>query len=180
MRLFGGTTPAPPHVVARAGLGRREKVLAAAEAADGTWLLGTRDALLVVPGEPAEPGPEAGVVRLPWEQVQSADWSRDEDRLRVAEVGEYGRPRRVHEAVLEHPGTFLAMVRERVTASVVLQRRVEVTGRRGLQVVARRPPGGGDLVWSYELDPGLDPDDPVVSAAAARGLDAAAEELGLR
>lgn len=173
-RFLGRTAPAPADVVARAGLSRGEKVLAAACSADGAWVLGTRDALLLLPaGEAAVP------TRIAWEDVQAADWARDEDRLRVSEVGEYGRPRPVHEVVLEEPGPLLQLVRERVTASVVLQRRAEVAEGRGLMVVGRRPPRGGDVAWSYELDPGLDPDDPAVRAAAEKGLRSAAEELGL-
>jgi hypothetical protein len=174
-RFFDRTPPAPADVVGRAGLSRGEKVLAATEAADGTWLLGTRDALLVV-----APAGAAAPTRIPWERVQAADWSRDDDRLRVVEVGEYGRPQPVHELVLEDPGAFLPMVRERVTASVVLQRRVEVRDGQGLKVLARRPPSGrGEITWAYELDPGLDPEDPQVRAAAEAGLRAGAEELGL-
>ena len=172
-RMWGRTAPAPADVVARAGLSRGEKVLAAARSEDGTWVLGTRDALLLLAEGAAAP------TRIAWEQVQAADGSRDDARLRVSEVGEYGRPRPVHEVVLTDPGLLLQLVRERVTASVVLQRRVEVTDGRGLTVVGRRPPRGGDVAWAYELDAGLDPDDPAVRAAAEAGLRSAAEELGL-
>ncbi|HET6654561.1 MAG TPA: hypothetical protein VFH10_18125 [Nocardioides sp.] len=198
-RLFSRAPDVPADVVARAGLPRGTKVLAAAGDRAGTWLLGTRDHLVVVPGSPVvepgspvvEPGspvvePGSPVVEpvetrhIPWEQVESAEWRRDDDRLRVSEVGEYGRPRPVHEYVIDDPGQLLAFVRERVTASVVLQRRVVVRERRGLTVVARRAPGGtGDLTWAYELDEGLDPDDPVVREMAERGVRTAAEELGL-
>jgi hypothetical protein len=172
-RFLGRTAPAPADVVARAGLARGEKVLAAARSEDGTWALGTRDALVLLPAE------QAGPTRIPWERVQAADWSRDDDRLRVSEVGEYGRPRPVHELVLAEPGLLLQLVRERVTASVVVQRRVEVASGRGLTVVGRRPPRGGDVTWAYELDAGVDPDDPEVHEAAEAGLRSAAEELGL-
>ena len=81
--------------------------------------------------------------------------------------------------VLPEPGPLLPMVRERVTASVLLQRRVLVTGRRGLTVIARRPPrGSGEITWAYDLDPGVDPSDPEVVRAAEEGLRAAQEELG--
>ncbi len=172
-RLFSRAHSAPDDVVARAGLARGTKVLAAAGDRAGTWLLGTRDHLVVVPTE-GEP------TRLPWEQVESAEWHRDDDRLRVSEVGTFGRPRPVHDFLIDEPGQLLTLVRERVTASVVLQRRVTVRDGRGLTVVARRAPRGtGDLTWSYELDPGLDPDDPEVRRLAEQGVRAAAEELGL-
>jgi hypothetical protein len=172
-RLFDRETVAPTDVVTAAGLGRGEKVLAATHARDGSWLLGTRRALVIV-------RPEQPVESIPWQQVEAADWSADDDRLRVSEVGEYGRPRPVHTFTLDEPGRLLPLVRERVTASVVLQRRVVVRGKQGLFVVARRAPvGDAAITWAYELDAGLDPEDPEVRRLAELGLQAAAEELGL-
>lgn len=168
-----GALQVPADVLSRAGLTRGERVLASCAADDGTWLLGTRDAFVVV-------GQEGETTRIAWEQVESADWSRDDDRLRVREVGEFGRPRPSYVFTLAQPGSLLSFLRERVTASIVLQRRVVVRGRSGLAVIARRPPNGsGAISWAYELDPGLDPDDPEVRAMAEAGLRAATEELGL-
>lgn len=176
---------APADVVARAGLARGDKVLAAARAEDGTWLVASRAALVLVPPTDTAVVAAADALRpavtsLPWQEIESAGWNRDDDRFRVSEVGEYGRPRARHTFTLQGASDLLAVVRERVTASVVLQRRVSVRGRRGLTVVARRAPNtAADLTWSYELDAGLDPDDPEVRDLAERGLRAAAEELGL-
>jgi hypothetical protein len=171
-RLFERGAAVPREVLQRARLERGERVLARASSEDGTWLLGTRDALVVVEA--------ADTVRVPWEQVETADWDRDEGRLRVVEVGEFGQPRPVHTFAVPEPGVLLPMVRERVTASVLLTRRVPVSGRNGLLVIARRPPRGtGEITWAYELDPCLDPDDPAVQSAAAEGLRAAQAELGL-
>jgi hypothetical protein len=151
-------------------------VLAAARAEDGTWVIATRGALVLVPDAAAG----VTVTTLPWPEVQAAEWSRDDDRLRVSEVGEFGHHRSRYELTLHDAGDLLAVVRERVTASVVLQRRVVVRGKQGLTVVARRAPNTNDpLSWSYELDPGLDPDDPEVRGMADMALRAAAEELGL-
>ena len=169
--IFPRRAAVPADVLARADLARGERVLAHAPADDGTWLLGTRDALVVV--EPAE------TIRLAWETVESADWDRDTARLGVAEVGEYGQPRPVHRFTLDDPQRLLQLVRERVTASVLLQRRVEVRGRRGLTVIARRPPRGrGEITWAYELDDGMDPADPEVVRAAEAGLRAARQDIG--
>jgi hypothetical protein len=171
-QLFDRGPRVPPEVSQRAGLPRRDKVLAGAVTDEGTWLLGTRDALVLVPtaGRP---------VRIAWECVEAADWDRDAGRLRLSEVGEFGQPRPVHVFTVPEPGTLLPMVRERVSASVLLQRRVVVRGRSALRVVARRAPSGrGPTSWSYELDPGVDPNDPAVQRAAADGLRAAEEELG--
>lgn len=182
--VFRRAARVPAEVVARAGLTRGDSVLAGAEAEDGTWLLGTRDALVLIPGRMrhgAEEVPLAHTtpVRIAWERVETADWDRDEGRLRVSEVADFGRERPVHVLTLAEPGSLLPMVRERVTASVLLQRRVLVAGRRGLTVIARRPPrGAGDITWAYDFDPGVDPSDPLVAQAAEAGLRAARDELG--
>jgi len=142
-------------------------VLAWAEATDGTLVAGTRDALYV------------GEARLPWEQVETAGWDRDADLLRISEVGTWGQPRAEHAFAFDEPGRLLQLVRERVTASVVLQRHVMVNGRRGVRVIARRAPRGDlPVAWFYEYDDGVDPDDPAVREAAENALSAAREELG--
>ena len=159
---------APPLAVAPG-----ERVLAAATAQDGTVLAGTRDAFYVK-------GPDAEATRVPWEQVEAATWDADSDTFRLSEVGTWGLPRREHVAVLDEPGRLLELVRERVTASVVLQRHVPIDGRRGLRVIARRAPRGDRPVqWVYEYDEGVDPDDPRVATAAREALDAARRDVGL-
>jgi hypothetical protein len=172
-RLFGGPR-VPPEVLERAGLARGEKVLSAAATDDGRWLLGTRDTFVVV--EPPERG--ADVLRIAWERVESADWDRDQDRLRLTEVADFGCVQPVHVFAVPQASQLLQLVRERVTASVLLQRRVRVGDRRGLTVIARRPPyGGGEVTWVFELDPGVDPDDPAVREAADQALRLAQDEL---
>ena len=153
-------------------VGKGERLLAWAPVAGGGWAAGTRDALYLE-GH-----------RLPWEQVQTADWDRDEGRLRVSEVGTWGEPRPLH--TLTIPATaakdadrLLQLLRERVTASVLLSRHVPVTGRRGVRIVARRAPSGrSDVQWLYEYDEGVDPDDPFVRAAAETALEAAQADVG--
>lgn len=144
------------------------RALASARAADGTMVVGGRDALHV------------GEARIPWETVEKADWDADTSTLIVTEVGAWGLERPVHTVVLEEPGRLLELVRERVTASVVLQRHVEVRGRRGFRVIARRAPRGDQPVqWVYEFDEGVDPEDPVVRRAAEAALARAREDVGL-
>lgn len=178
-RLFSRGAGVPAEVLERVALPRGGRVLASARALDGTWLLGTRDALVVVPPA-AETGREAEPVEpIAWERVATADWNKDEDRLRVTEVAEYGDVPPTHVVAVPEPGLLLQLVRERVTASIVLQRRVPVSGSRGVTVIARRPPqGGGETTWAVELDPGLAPEDPAVREAATRGLEEARAELG--
>ncbi len=158
-------------LVPRVDVGPREKVLAVTTAADGAVLAGTRDAFYVVVG--------ADTRRVPWEQVEAADWDRDTETFRLSEVGIWGEERPVHAVTLAEPGRLLELVRERVTASIVLQRHVVVSGRQGLRVIARRAPGGGPIEWVYEYDEGVDPADPRVSAAAREALQLAHRDVGL-
>ncbi|RLV48998.1 hypothetical protein D9V37_10450 [Nocardioides mangrovicus] len=165
MRLSLRAGHAPEEVLTRLQLARGERVLAAAEAT-AVWLLGTRLALYVV--APHE------VQRIGWEQVEHAGWDAEADLLVVAEVGEWGHPRPVHRFGLaeqqERPGRLLDLLRERVSASVLLQRRVPI-GENGLGVTlhARRAPGDGRIGWFVTYDDGLDPDvvRPQVEAALA-------------
>jgi hypothetical protein len=144
-----------------------EKVLAWAAAADGV-VAGTRAALYLPDGH-----------RLPWEQVEAADWDSESDTLRVSEVGSWGRARPTYSLVLREPNRLLQLVRERVTATVVLQRHVPIRGRQGVRVIARRAPTGErELIWLFEYDKGIDPDDPFVDHAAQEALAAARSEIG--
>jgi hypothetical protein len=144
-----------------------EKVLAWASTETGA-VAGTRSALYLPDG-----------VRIPWEQVEAADWDLDSETLRVTEVGTWGEPRPVHSLVLSEPSRLLQLVRERVTASVLLQRHVPIRGRLGVRIIARRATTGArDLTWLFDYDEGIDPDDPFVEHAAQEALTAARSELG--
>jgi hypothetical protein len=148
-----------------------ERVLAAATAPEGE-LAGTRDALLLPDG-----------TRLPWERVEAADWDRDTATFRVTAVADWGEATPSYAFTLDEPDRLLQLVRERVTASIVLQRHVPITGAadggRGVRVIARRAPGGArELSWFFEYDAGLDPDDPFVAHAAQEALAAARDEVG--
>jgi hypothetical protein len=79
---------------------------------------------------------------------------------------------------MAEPRLLLQLVRERVTNSVVLQRRVTVRGRQGFSVIARRNPAGGPIAWMHEYDAGIDPDDPEVARLADSALTEARAEVG--
>lgn len=163
MRLPGRREPAPEVAVA-AG----ERVLAWTTTTDGEALAGTRDAAYL-----------PGGVRLPWEQVESADWDVEAERLVVVEVGTWGQERAVHELAVTEPRTLLELVRERVTASIVIQRHVVVRGKAGVRVIGRRPPSGRHAIgWLLEYDTGVEPDDPQVAAVVAEALAEARAEVG--
>lgn len=145
---------------------RGERLLATAEGPE-TAIGGTREALYL---------PQ----RIAWEQVAAAGWDDESSTLRVTEVAAWGEAVPVHTVALDEPDArLLQLVRERVTATIVLQREVAVRGRLSARVLARRAPHGtGPLAWFVEYDEGLDPDDPSVRSAVDDALARARHDVG--
>lgn len=151
--------------------------------APGERLLASAAVLHAAPGGPAAIGGTRDALylpeRLPWEQVASAEWDQDESTLRIVEVGEFGQRRRVHVVRLDEAGRLLQLVRERVTASIAVQRHVSVSGRRSVRILARQAPARrGELAWFVEYDEGLDPADPEVAAVVDEALASARADIG--
>lgn len=166
--------PRPPDAVVSAlDLVRGERLLGWASGVDGAWYVGSTDALYL-------PLPEGGYRRVPWEQVGSAEWQQETDRLAIVEVPQPDHPSLPEQVTVfevAEPGQLLELIRERVTKSIVWTSYAPVRGRSGVTVVARRSPSaGGPVAWSVSA-PGLDLGDPAVRRAAERLLDAGAREL---
>jgi hypothetical protein len=162
----------PGHVEDALPLQRGEAVLAAARDSSGGWYVGTARALLVPESQSWR--------RLPWAAVERANWDRDSEELVVVETADFGRPEPTHRATLPDPRRLLQLIRERVTASIVVKFFEPVEGKRGITVSGRRSPHSDDeLVWSVLVDPGLEEGSEQVRAAAERALAAAQAELGI-
>jgi hypothetical protein len=142
-------------VEARAGLplDRGEKPLAAAQVADGAWVVATGTALVTAAG------------RTPWTDVAHAQWFDEERVLLVDPVPGAGAPLRLR---LAEPGRIPETVHERVMASIVLSRRVALPGG-GARLVARHGEGP-DLVWQVVPDAGTDLTAPGVQDAVDEAL----------
>lgn len=145
----------------------------AGDGGDGgdVWV-GTRAALHVPDGD--------GYRRIPWAKVDRADWNDTSQQLRVVELAPFGQVMPLTVGRLRGADRLLQLVRERVTASVVVARTVPVRGQLGVRVVARRDPDrDSPLAWSAVLDRGLDPADPTVVAAAEAALAEVRGDVGL-
>jgi hypothetical protein len=119
--------------------------------------------------------PDAGgATRIPYETVQTASW--EDPVLNVVLVGEDGRHRLVR---LEETGDLPAVVRERVTSTVLVTERVALSGQAGALVIARRPPQSDDVLWQVVFDAGLDADDPQLRADAADAVTRVRASTGL-
>ena len=68
---------------------------------------------------------------LAWERIDRARWDEESERLEVVEVADFGEPQPRHELALLEPRRLLDLVRDRVTASVLLTRHVPVAGVEG-------------------------------------------------
>ena len=82
---------------------RGERLLADA-AAEGGHLGGTREALYLLRTRGTGALGLEETIRIPWEEVQAADWDQDTSTLHVSEVGSWGEVRPDHSFTLESPG----------------------------------------------------------------------------
>lgn len=144
--------------------------MAAAPVPGSGWVVVT-DAALWLPGAGAPR-------RLPWERVDRASWDRDASRLVVVETAPLGRQPARHVLVLDHADEVLAVVHERVTATVAVQQHVAIEGSRGVRVVGRRVPGAAGLSWAVAVDGGLDLSRPELRARAEQALAQVRAEVG--
>lgn len=148
-----------------------ERPLAWASDGEGRWYVGSSRALHVCA--------EGDCRRLPWESVERAEWDRETEHLEVVELADFGTSKPTHRAALQEPERLLQLVRERITASVVVTHFVAVQGKHGITVVGRRAPHTSDPVrWSVVVDRRLDETSPLVTAAVEHGLTRAQAEIG--
>jgi bifunctional DNA-binding transcriptional regulator/antitoxin component of YhaV-PrlF toxin-antitoxin module len=158
MGLFRRGGP-PGEVRERLGLGPGERVLAYARTSAGSYVVATDRALYIER--------DRDFLRLGWEAVDYAGWDDEASTLNVVETGP---GRGVHALMLADPGYLPETVRERVMSSIVVSQHVRLAGTRGVRIVGRRGADGGGLHWTLTFDPGLDPEDPGLRAAAERAL----------
>lgn len=166
MRWPRRTPLLPDHARDALALARREPVLAAARAPDGSWVAATPSGLVGVGW------------RVDWAWVTHARWYDDAERLSVTWLDAAGD---LHEKdlPLAEPGRVPETVHERVVATIVFSRRVSVGDGRGVRVVARRQPRSQEVLWQVVPDAGVDVSAPAVRAKVDATKRAIADELGL-
>lgn len=140
------------------------RALAWGTTAAGEPVIATIDALVL-----------SGGTILPWHLVDKAGWRPPVFTIRYRDPGT-GSPRRMQIELASH-GELPPVVRERVTRSVVISRRVALQGDLGAVVAARRDPTGA-VTWTVSFDPGLDAADPQLQQAARDALSQLRQSYG--
>ena len=183
----------------------RDEILAAIQLTDGPWVAGGRAALYLPNDNPqtamddpasADQGTDGisssgdgkrgkakplSVRRVGWEQIERAGWNADESVLHVWETTSFGTPLRATDLAVDDPGRFGQLLRERIDASILVQRHVPLVGKKGVRIVGRRNPAQPDAVvsWSFVLDKGLEPERPGLVDQAEAALKAVRDEFGI-
>ena len=124
------------------------------------------------------PNGAEGDLRVPWDRVLRASWEPEVFEL-TAQPVDGGRPVVTRVRIEGEPGVLPEVVRERVTASIVVQHHAVLDGERGARFIARRVPGSTDLRWSVVFDAGLDPADPQLRRSADDVLETLRTSLGV-
>lgn len=118
------------------------------------------------------------VERLRWDLIDRAAWDPPtfDIRIRDSDGEGSGTQRRVWPA--DQNGDLPAVVRDRVTGSILTNAAITVPGGRA-RIVARRNADTGEVRWQVEFGPGVDPADPAVAQAAERELTDLRSRLGV-
>jgi hypothetical protein len=111
-----------------------------------------------------------------WHEIERGGWNAETAKLSWAQYG--GRRGSVG---LDEPGRLPELFRERVAASIAVERFVSVQGDRGVIVTARRDLGrDGEISWHTSLTRGLTWQTDGVRAVADEALTRLRTEFDLR
>ena len=186
MRLPLGSRGLPPEAYEawRASLavhpGAQRRILAWARSDSG--LVVGSPALLSVLDDAARPddggdhhaGEVTGWRHVAWHLVEHGGWNAESRSLSWTLYG--GRRGRVG---LSEPGRLPELFRERVAATIVVERFVPIRGERGVTITARRDLAeGGGLSWHSSLTRGLTWSTEGVAEEAARATAELQSEYG--
>ncbi len=168
MRLPWQREKVPAQIREALELAPGERVVAAAQTEDDGYAVASDRALhLVLPADPVADG-QMTVVRIRWDLIDNASWSPPALMVELRRFVDAPPERVVLE--LDRRSEVPAVVRDRVTASIVVNNKVDL-GRSWIRVMARRNYDSEVLEWRLQHGPGIDPADPATQALIAEQLD---------
>lgn len=167
MKLRWRRERVPDEVKQAIAMERGEQMLSVCASDGETYLAASDRALYRV--DPPE------VERLRWDTVDRAVWEPPHLHLRVRDDNGTVTSR-VWQA--DQTGDLPAVVRERVTGSILVNSQVEVRGGTA-RVLARRNSDTGAVEWRVVFGAGVDPQDPLVRSTAEAELADLRSRLGV-
>jgi hypothetical protein len=139
------------------------------------WAAGPGDFVIGSPAALSWGGGE-GWTHVGWHEIERGGWNTETGALSWTLHG--GRRGSV---TLDRPGRLPELFRERIAATIALERFVPVAGDRGVIVTARRDlAADGVISWHSSLTRGLTWHSDGVQAAAARAMAELRSEYDLR
>jgi hypothetical protein len=127
--------------------GRPARILAWGTTPEG-WCIGSPAALSYTGG--------IGWEHVGWHEIERGDWEAEPRRLSWVEYVGGGESTRPASVELTEPGRLPELFRERISASIAVQKFVAISGERGVLVTARRALGpAGEISWHGTLSKGL-------------------------
>ena len=101
-------------------------------------------------------GDQLGWEHLGWHEIERGRWNAELNKLSWVCYAAPGEAPTRGELELTEPGRLPELFRERISATIAVERFVPLAGERGVIIAARRDLGGsGAVVWHSTLTRGL-------------------------
>jgi hypothetical protein len=117
-------------------------------------------------------GDENGWKHIGWHEIERGSWNAELGRLSWVLHAVPGKPSPRGSLELVKPGRLPELFRERVSATIALERFVPLLGERGVTITARRDLGASNTIaWHSTLTRGLSWDTDGIRAAVDQAME---------